>query len=215
MFTWFVEEEASSPNLKLAQNAEAEIIKAIGIQTGGKMHTTRSRNDQVILDSKMRTRRGIVELRAKVLDIVQTLLERAKDFVEDVMVSYTHVQHAQPISIAYWLTHYAAIFLRDLDRLKRFVFNLHFKFKLLPPELMTSRMRILLDQVPSLELPSPLIAISPLNFLALQKCMNIAWMQLLLVTSCWKLFLHFQSSRPLFLVLPKNSSSGLLLNSKP
>jgi argininosuccinate lyase len=85
------------------------------------MHTTRSRNDQVILDCKMRTRGGIIALRSKVIDIVQALLERAKEYVEDVMVSYTHVQHAQPISIAYWLTHYAAIFLRDLDRLKRFV----------------------------------------------------------------------------------------------
>jgi hypothetical protein len=35
------------------------------------------------------------------------------------MVGYTHVQHAQPISVAFWLTHYAAIFLRDMDRLKR------------------------------------------------------------------------------------------------
>lgn len=100
-------------------NVEAEIIKSTGIQVGGKMHTTRSRNDQVILDSKLRTRKGIIELRGKVLDIVETLLERAKDYIEDVMVSYTHIQHAQPISIAYWLTHYAAVFLRDLDRLKR------------------------------------------------------------------------------------------------
>jgi argininosuccinate lyase len=52
-----------------------------------------------------------------VLATVGALLERAAPATECVMVGYTHVQHAQPISIAYWLSHYAAIFLRDLDRL--------------------------------------------------------------------------------------------------
>jgi argininosuccinate lyase len=49
---------------------------------------------------------------------LQAFLKRSEGQLENVMVGYTHVQHAQPISVAYWLTHYAAIFLRDLDRLK-------------------------------------------------------------------------------------------------
>ncbi len=98
-------------------NVEARLIDAIGMDVGGKMHTCRSRNDQVPLDSKLYTRRRLLELRGRLLPAIETLLDRAEDGLEDVMVSYTHVQHAQPVSIAYWLSHYAAIFLRDLDRL--------------------------------------------------------------------------------------------------
>jgi argininosuccinate lyase len=98
---------------------EARLIDAIGMDAAGRMHTCRSRNDQVSVSWKMHTRRLILELREKMLTVVASFLERAKDYVDDPMVSYTHVQHAQPISIAYWLSHYAAVFLRDLDRLKR------------------------------------------------------------------------------------------------
>lgn len=100
-------------------NVEARLIDALSIEIGGKMHTCRSRNDQVVLDSKLYTRRRLLELREKLLPVIETLLERAEGMTDDVMSSYTHVQHAQPISVAYWLSHYAAIFLRDLDRLKR------------------------------------------------------------------------------------------------
>jgi len=51
--------------------------------------------------------------------MVEAFLSRAAQHTTTPMVGYTHVQHAQPISVAYWLSHYAAIFLRDLDRLKR------------------------------------------------------------------------------------------------
>eukprot|EP00698_Gefionella_okellyi_P012333 TRINITY_DN3316_c0_g1_i1.p2 TRINITY_DN3316_c0_g1~~TRINITY_DN3316_c0_g1_i1.p2 ORF type:complete len:548 (-),score=134.29 TRINITY_DN3316_c0_g1_i1:1188-2831(-) len=100
-------------------NVEANLIKLIGMQSGGKMHTTRSRNDQVIVDSKMYTRRRLLELREKVVKSVQAFIDRAEKHTEDVMVGYTHVQHAQPISVAYWLSHYGAVMLRDLERLKR------------------------------------------------------------------------------------------------
>ncbi len=49
---------------------------------------------------------------------IEAFLEKASKHTEDVMVSYTHVQHAQPVSIAYWLSHYAGVLLRDLNRLK-------------------------------------------------------------------------------------------------
>jgi len=100
-------------------NVEGRMLKTVGPDVGGRMHTCRSRNDQVILDSKLYTRRRVLDLREKVLPIVQAFLDRASEHTEDVMIGYTHVQHAQPISIAYWLSHYAAIFLRDLDRLER------------------------------------------------------------------------------------------------
>ncbi len=67
----------------------------------------------------MYCRRRLLELREKLIPAVRSFLERSQQHLNDPMVSYTHVQHAQPISVAYWLSHYSAILLRDLDRLKR------------------------------------------------------------------------------------------------
>lgn len=106
-------------NEDVHMNVEARLIETVGADVGGKMHTCRSRNDQVVLDSKLYTRRRLLDLRGRLLPIVEILLDRAGSTTEDVMPSYTHVQHAQPISVAYWLSHYAAVFLRDLDRLER------------------------------------------------------------------------------------------------
>jgi len=100
-------------------NVEANVIKAVGMENGGQMHTCRSRNDQVVLDSKLYCRRRLLELRGRVADAAQAFFDRASNHLEDVCVSYTHVQHAQPISVAYWLTHYGSILLRDLERLKQ------------------------------------------------------------------------------------------------
>jgi len=102
-------------------NVEARLIEGIGQDAGGRMHTCRSRNDQVVLDCKMRTRRGVLELRQCVVGAIEALLARAStpEYLTAVMPSYTHVQHAQPVSVAYWLSHYAAVLLRDLERLER------------------------------------------------------------------------------------------------
>lgn len=99
-------------------DVEATVIKHLGMDVGGRMHATRSRNDQVVLDSKMYCRRRLLELREKTAAAARAFLHKSKNHLEDVMVSYTHVQHAQPISVAYWLSHYASILLRDLTRLK-------------------------------------------------------------------------------------------------
>jgi argininosuccinate lyase len=100
-------------------NVEARLIKEVGMDFGGRMHTCRSRNDQVVLDSKLYARRRILELRNRVILAIESIFDRASKHTEDVMVSYTHVQHAQPVSVAFWLSHYGAVLLRDLERLKR------------------------------------------------------------------------------------------------
>jgi len=100
-------------------NVEKEMINRLGMDVGGRMHTCRSRNDQVCLDSKLYTRKRLLELRGRVVDAVNSILERAAPYTGKEMVSYTHFQHAQPVSIAFWLTHYAAVLLRDLERLKQ------------------------------------------------------------------------------------------------
>jgi argininosuccinate lyase len=100
-------------------NVEARLIKEVGMDFGGRMHTCRSRNDQVVLDSKLYARRRILELRGRLIKAIDSIFTRAAKHTEDVMVSYTHVQHAQPVSVAFWLSHYGAVMLRDLERLKR------------------------------------------------------------------------------------------------
>lgn len=97
---------------------EAKLIGALGMDVGGRMHTCRSRNDQVPSDTKLYTRKKLLELRQRVINCVDAFLEKAKGREEQVMVVYTHVQHAQPASVAFWLQHYAATIIKDLDRLK-------------------------------------------------------------------------------------------------
>jgi len=101
-------------------DVEANVIERLGMDVGGRMHVSRSRNDQVIVDSKLYARRRLLELRAKTIAAARSFITKAEsdDHLNNVMVAYTHVQHAQPVSVAYWLTHYASVVIRDLDRLK-------------------------------------------------------------------------------------------------
>lgn len=111
-WTWLADQD------DVQMTVEAKLIAALGMEVGGRMHTCRSRNDQVPLDTKLYTRNRLLELREKVANSVESFLDKAEGREKDVMVSYTHVQHAQPVSVAFWLQHYAAVLLRDLDRLK-------------------------------------------------------------------------------------------------
>ena len=99
-------------------NVEGKLIKELGMDIGGRMHTCRSRNDQVCLDSRLYTRNKLLALRNLIVPLIEEFLKKAETGYENVMPSYTHVQHAQPISVAFWLSHYAAAYLRDLKRLK-------------------------------------------------------------------------------------------------
>lgn len=96
---------------------EHKLIQAIGAEHGGRMHTTRSRNDQVALDSKLYCRERLLELRGHTLRAANAFFERSAKHLEDVSMGYTHVQHAQPVSVAFWLQSYGAALLRDADRL--------------------------------------------------------------------------------------------------
>jgi argininosuccinate lyase len=100
-------------------NVEAKLIEALGMDVGGRMHTTRSRNDQVALDSKLLTRRELLILRDLLVKATEAFIEKAYGGLNDVKVSYTHIQHAQPVSVAFWLCDYISHFVRDLERMKR------------------------------------------------------------------------------------------------
>ena len=95
---------------------EAELTKRLG-STGKRLHTARSRNDQVALDIRLCLRDEIVEVKQLVKELVKTLCDIAKQHTETVMPGYTHLQRAQPITFAHHLMAYALMLLRDLSRL--------------------------------------------------------------------------------------------------
>ena len=84
---------------------------------GKKLHTARSRNDQVALDLRMYLRSEIDEIMELVRDVLDTILEQAEANKSMIMPGYTHLQRAQPILFSHHLMAYAMMLLRDLDRL--------------------------------------------------------------------------------------------------
>ncbi len=84
---------------------------------GKKLHTARSRNDQVALDLRMYLREEIDEITALVKDVIEAILEQAEANKAVIMPGYTHLQRAQPILFSHHLLAYAMMLLRDLDRL--------------------------------------------------------------------------------------------------
>ena len=95
---------------------EATLTDRIGT-AGKKLHTARSRNDQVALDIRMFLADTIDRLAELAKDLVAALCDVAEKHLETVMPGYTHLQRAQPITLAHWLMAYAQMLLRDIDRL--------------------------------------------------------------------------------------------------
>ena len=98
-------------------NIEQKVIEATRLELGGRMHTARSRNDQVVTDTRIYLRNSILQVQERLISFINNLLDTANQHKETVAVGYTHVQPAQPISFAFWLTAYASMFSRDLERL--------------------------------------------------------------------------------------------------
>lgn len=95
---------------------EAELTKRIG-QSGKKLHTARSRNDQVALDIRMYLKKQVVEIKQNLKNLIYTLVVKAKENTETIMPGYTHMQRAQPITFAHHLMAYVEMFKRDIERL--------------------------------------------------------------------------------------------------
>ncbi len=96
---------------------EQELTSRIG-EDGKKLHTARSRNDQVALDIRMFLRRETDEVIALVEGLIKATVDKAEEYKSTVMPGYTHLQRAQPITFGHHLLAYAMMFLRDCDRLK-------------------------------------------------------------------------------------------------
>ena len=96
---------------------EAELTNRLG-DVGKRLHTARSRNDQVAVDIRLYLREQIAEIIGLLKELIEILCRLAKENVETVMPGYTHLQRAQPITFAHHLMAYAQMFLRDIDRLE-------------------------------------------------------------------------------------------------
>ena len=96
-------------------NIEKELINRIG-RVGGKLHTARSRNDQVATDFRLYLKEQIKEILQLLKDLRRELLKKAEESVDIIVSGYTHLQKAQPIRLAHWFLAYREMFLRDSQR---------------------------------------------------------------------------------------------------
>ena len=96
---------------------ERRLTEIVG-EVGGKLHTGRSRNDQVATDFRLWAMRAADNLASELRLLQRALLSQAEGHSETVLPGYTHLQPAQPISVAHWLMSFFWMFERDLDRLR-------------------------------------------------------------------------------------------------
>lgn len=95
---------------------ERELVTLVG-EVGYKLHSGRSRNEQIATDLRLHVRRNIDHLHLLLTGLLEALLEKAGQADEAVMPAYTHLQKAEPVLVAHWLLAYAEMFMRDIGRL--------------------------------------------------------------------------------------------------
>ena len=98
-------------------SVETELTKRIG-DAGKRLHTARSRNDQVALDVRLYLKREIAEIREKLLKLLETLVNTAEKNKTVIMPAYTHLQRAQPTTFGHYMMAYANMLRRDVTRLE-------------------------------------------------------------------------------------------------
>jgi argininosuccinate lyase len=96
---------------------EKQLVALIG-ETGKKLHSGRSRNEQIATDLRLFVRESVDDLRAVLGEFLEALLVRAEESKQAAMPAYTHLQRAEPVLVAHWLLAYFEMFWRDVERLK-------------------------------------------------------------------------------------------------
>jgi argininosuccinate lyase len=96
---------------------ERELISRIG-EEGGKLHSARSRNDQIVLDVRLFLRREIESILFLINSLQTALIELAKKEIKTIMPGYTHMQKAQPVLLSHYLLAFVEMFVRDIQRLE-------------------------------------------------------------------------------------------------
>ena len=109
--------EFSMENEDIHMNIETMLTQRIG-DTGKRLHTARSRNDQVAVDFRLYVKQEIPKIINMVLDLEKVLIKKAKANLETVMPGYTHMQRAQPTTFAHYMMAYANMLRRDVTRLE-------------------------------------------------------------------------------------------------
>ncbi len=97
---------------------EKRLSALIGAEIGGKLHTARSRNDQVATDFKLFAKNSNLKIQKLLKELIKTILSLAKEHKNTIMPSFTHLQHAQAVSFSFYILAYGFMFLRDIKRLK-------------------------------------------------------------------------------------------------
>lgn len=100
---------------------ERRLGEIIGKHIAGKVHTGRSRNDQVATDMRIYVRENLTKLLEFLGTFIKAILKRAETEIDVLMPGYTHLQRAQPIRWAHWLSMYATYFTEDYNRLKQII----------------------------------------------------------------------------------------------
>jgi argininosuccinate lyase len=95
---------------------EKQLVARIG-ELGYKLHSGRSRNEQIATDLRLYVRAAIDELRSELAEVCSAFIDRAEQAGSAAMPAYTHLQRAEPVLVAHWLLAYVEMFLRDADRL--------------------------------------------------------------------------------------------------
>lgn len=98
-------------------NVERRLAALIGDEIAGRLHTARSRNDQVALDERLYLRRALSTIRRRLLDLESALVDQAASHVDTLMPGYTHLQRAQPVRLAHHLLAHRAALARDRGRI--------------------------------------------------------------------------------------------------
>ena len=96
---------------------ERRLSELVG-EVGGKLHTARSRNDQVATDFKLYAKEQNLLLQSLLKELIATIITLAKAHQKSIMPSFTHLQHAQPVSFSFYILAYAFMLVRDIDRLR-------------------------------------------------------------------------------------------------
>ena len=109
--------DLSSGSEDIHELIESLVIKNAGMASGGKMHTARSRNDQVVLDIRMKIRDDINVICNCILDTIETLISVAQNHQKTIMPLYTHLQQAQAGLFSHYLLSHADVLYRDFQRL--------------------------------------------------------------------------------------------------
>jgi len=108
--------DASAEDVHMA--VEEAVLNETGPEVGGNLHVAKSRNDQVTTAIRVQLRNELVDLMLKLLQMEESLLETASKHIDTVILEYTHLQAAQPVTFAHYLLSYFQALDRDVDRLQ-------------------------------------------------------------------------------------------------